>query len=69
VLKSSHSEALLTIQNLHKSFGKKVVHRGVNLVLNKGEILGLFGGSGTGKSVVLRSIIGLEKPDRGSIFF
>src|SRR5206468_12698792 len=35
----------------------------------EGEILGLFGGSGTGKSVILRSIIGLEKPDRGQILF
>ena len=59
----------LNIQNLHKSFGDKKVHQGVSFQLFKGEILGLLGGSGTGKSVVLRSIIGLEKPDLGEIVF
>lgn len=59
----------LQVENLHKSFGEKVVHRGISFELHEGEILGLFGGSGSGKSVVLRSIIGLEKPDQGHIFF
>jgi phospholipid/cholesterol/gamma-HCH transport system ATP-binding protein len=59
----------LDVQNLHKSFGEKKVHSGVSFQLHEGEILGLFGGSGTGKSVVLRSIIGLEKPDDGKIIF
>ncbi len=59
----------LNVKNLHKSFGNKTVHRGVSFELRSGEILGLFGGSGTGKSVILRSIIGLEKPDRGEIIF
>jgi phospholipid/cholesterol/gamma-HCH transport system ATP-binding protein len=70
VLNSSATpQTVLRIGNLHKSFGEKVVHRGINLELNKGEILGLLGGSGSGKSVVLRSIIGLEKPDQGEIYF
>ena len=60
---------ILRIQDVHKAFGEKKVHQGVTLELNQGEILGLFGGSGTGKSVILRSIIGLEKPDRGQILF
>lgn len=59
----------LEVQDLHKSFGEKQVHQGVSFKLLKGEILGLFGGSGTGKSVILRSIIGLEKPDQGKILF
>jgi phospholipid/cholesterol/gamma-HCH transport system ATP-binding protein len=59
----------LRIQGLHKSFGDKVVHRGVSFDLMEGEILGLFGGSGSGKSVILRSIIGLEHPDEGQIWF
>ena len=59
----------LNVKNLHKRFGNKTVHRGVSFELRSGEILGLFGGSGTGKSVILRSIIGLEKPDRGEIIF
>src|SRR5579885_640050 len=62
-------KVVLDVRDLHKSFGDKVVHRGVSFVLGHGEILGLFGGSGSGKSVILRSIIGLEKPDKGSIIF
>ncbi len=62
-------EPILRVENIHKSFGEKIVHRGVSFDLFSGEILGLFGGSGTGKSVILRSIIGLETPDRGSIWF
>jgi len=54
---------------LHKSYNDKVVHKGVSFELEHGEVLGLFGGSGSGKSVILRSIIGLEKPDLGSILF
>ncbi|MEO5970274.1 MAG: ATP-binding cassette domain-containing protein [Bdellovibrionia bacterium] len=59
----------LEVKNLAKHFGDKVVLKDVSFQLEKGEILGLFGGSGTGKSVVLRSLIGLEKPDSGSILF
>ncbi len=62
-------EIALDVKNLHKAFGPKQVHMGVSFQLYRGEILGLFGGSGTGKSVVLRSIIGLEKPDQGEIWF
>src|SRR3954447_13015952 len=63
------SEVVLDVRDLHKSFGEKVVHRGVSFQLRHGEILGLFGGSGSGKSVILRSIIGLEKPEKGKILF
>lgn len=59
----------LEVKDLHKSFDNKIVHRGVSFQLQQGEILGLFGGSGSGKSVILRSIIGLEKPDAGKIIF
>jgi phospholipid/cholesterol/gamma-HCH transport system ATP-binding protein len=59
----------LDVIDLYKSFGEKAVHKGVSFQLYQGEILGLFGGSGTGKSVILRSIIGLEKPDSGQILF
>jgi len=60
---------ILEIKNLKKSYGPKVVHRGVNFALRKGETLGLLGNSGTGKSVLLRSIIGLEQIDDGEIIF
>lgn len=64
-----NTEIALHFRDLHKSFGKKVVHSGVTFDLYKGEMLGLFGGSGTGKSVLIRSIIGLEQPDSGQIIF
>jgi phospholipid/cholesterol/gamma-HCH transport system ATP-binding protein len=63
------TDVALEVKELHKSFGEKLVHQGVSFSLQEGEILALFGGSGTGKSVVLRSIIGLEKPDSGQIIF
>ena len=59
----------LSLKDIHKSYGEKAVHKGVAFDLYEGEILGLFGGSGTGKSVILRSIIGLESPDSGEIIF
>src|SRR5689334_3677545 len=68
-MEPKHSEVALEIRGLHKAFADKVVHRGVSFNVLKGEILGLFGGSGTGKSVLIRSIIGLEHPDAGEIIF
>lgn len=59
--------AVIDVVNFQKSFDAKVVHKNVTFHVNKGECLGLIGGSGTGKSVILRSLIGLEKPDRGRI--
>lgn len=61
--------SLIEFQNFVKSFGTKKVHKGVSFSIDKGECLGLIGGSGAGKSVLLRSLIGLEKPDTGSIHF
>jgi phospholipid/cholesterol/gamma-HCH transport system ATP-binding protein len=58
---------LLEIKNLAKAYGEHIVHRDINLELNEGETLGLLGNSGTGKSVLLRSIIGLEYIDTGEI--
>jgi len=60
---------IIELKGLKKSFGSKVVHDGVSLNIEKGEIIALFGGSGTGKSVALRCIIGLDKPDAGAILF
>lgn len=57
----------IEVIDFHKSFGNKKVHEGVNFYVRKGECLGLIGGSGTGKSVLLRSLVGLEKPDRGQV--
>ncbi len=60
---------VIRIEKVQKTFEDKVVHRGIDLTIKKGEILTLMGGSGSGKSVLLRSLIGLEKPDKGHIYF
>lgn len=60
-------EIKIKIRDLHKSFGKKVVLDGVDLDLYKGESLVVIGGSGTGKSVLIKCIQGLLTPDSGSI--
>lgn len=57
----------IELRNVHKAFGKKVVLDGVNLDVGVGESVVIIGGSGTGKSVTLKSILGLLQPDSGSI--
>jgi len=57
----------IIIENLHKSFGEKSVLRGINLAVEKSEILCVIGKSGTGKSVILKHLIGIMEPDKGSI--
>src|SRR6202043_3556494 len=52
---------------LHKSFGSQIVLDGIDLTVGSGETLAVLGRSGTGKSVLLKLIIGLQKPDSGSI--
>lgn len=61
------SETKIKIRNLHKAFGKKVVLDGIDLDIQKGESLVVIGGSGTGKSVLIKCIQGLLTPDSGSI--
>lgn len=63
------NQEVLRVKDIHKSFGDHTIHRGVSFTLNRGESLGLLGGSGTGKSVLLRSLIGLERIDSGEIHF
>jgi phospholipid/cholesterol/gamma-HCH transport system ATP-binding protein len=57
----------VVVKGLRKSFGEQQVLKGIDLAVNKGEILAVLGKSGTGKSVLLRLLIGLEKADAGSI--
>jgi phospholipid/cholesterol/gamma-HCH transport system ATP-binding protein len=60
-------EVVISIKGLRNSFGEQVVHEGLDLEVHRGEILGVVGGSGTGKSVMMRSIIGLQTPDEGEV--
>jgi phospholipid/cholesterol/gamma-HCH transport system ATP-binding protein len=60
-------EILIEVKGLKNSFGDQVIHEDLDLSVRRGEILGVVGGSGTGKSVLMRSIIGLQKPDAGEI--
>ncbi|MCE2965454.1 MAG: ATP-binding cassette domain-containing protein [Alphaproteobacteria bacterium] len=59
--------AKISIRDLYKSFGKKHVLNGVNLNIQQGESVVIIGGSGTGKSVLLKNILGLQEPDKGQI--
>ena len=61
------SETLVNIQNIHKSFGKLEVLKGIDFSVQEGEVVCLIGKSGSGKSTLLRCINLLEKPDSGSI--
>lgn len=58
---------MIEIINLHKSFGKNHVLRGVDLEVEKGESMVVIGGSGSGKSVLIKHIIGILKPDDGTV--
>jgi phospholipid/cholesterol/gamma-HCH transport system ATP-binding protein len=61
------SAPVVAVVDLHKSFGSQNVLNGISLAVGRGETLAVLGRSGTGKSVLLRLIIGLEKPDSGSV--
>jgi phospholipid/cholesterol/gamma-HCH transport system ATP-binding protein len=58
---------MIEIQDLHKSFGNKVVLAGLTLTIERGETMVVIGGSGSGKSVLLKHVIGLMKPDKGRV--
>ena len=59
---------MIEFRGIRKSFGPKVVLDGVDLVIPKGEVFFLIGASGAGKSVLIKHLIGLLKPDSGEIF-
>lgn len=64
---TTSKNAIITIKDLHKSFGSNVVLDGFDLELYEGENLVVMGKSGSGKSVMIKCVIGLEQPDSGSI--
>ncbi|HZT17821.1 MAG TPA: ABC transporter ATP-binding protein [Dongiaceae bacterium] len=61
------SDIAISIRGLVTRFGRQVVHDGLDLDVRRGEVLGVVGGSGTGKSVLLRTIVGLNHPAAGRI--
>ncbi|MBF0270237.1 MAG: ABC transporter ATP-binding protein [Alphaproteobacteria bacterium] len=64
---STSPEPKIQLMDVHKRFGHKVVLDGLNLTVGKGESVVVIGGSGTGKSVMLKSVLGLLTPEKGSI--
>ena len=58
---------MIKVENLYKSFETKKVLQGVSLEVKDGETLVIIGGSGTGKSILLKNLVGLIKPDSGKI--
>ncbi len=61
------SENIIEVRGLKNQFGRHVVHENLDLDIRRGEILGVVGGSGTGKSVLLRTIVGLNRPAAGAV--
>ena len=61
-------DAIVQVRGLHTAFGAQQIHRGLDLDVRRGEILGVVGGSGTGKSVLMRAIIGLKRIQEGRIY-
>src|SRR3954464_15202746 len=61
--------SLIELRNLHKRFGRLVVLNGVSLNIEEGQSLVVIGASGTGKSVLLKHIVGLLRPDKGEVWF
>ncbi len=60
-------ENVIEVRGLLSQFGDRVIHQDLDLDVQRGEVLGVVGGSGTGKTVLLNSIIGLKQPEGGSV--
>jgi phospholipid/cholesterol/gamma-HCH transport system ATP-binding protein len=61
------AEALIEVRGLVNRFGAQVVHDHLDMTVERGEVFGIVGGSGSGKSVLLRSILGLQRPQAGEV--
>ena len=60
-------EPIIEFTGVYKSFGSKEIYNDLNLKVYRGETLCIIGGSGTGKSVMIKMLVGLLKPDKGSV--
>lgn len=60
-------EAIIRVKDLVTRLGGKTIHDGIDLEVQRGEVIAIVGGSGSGKSVLLRSIVGLMRPDAGTV--
>ncbi|MCU0975188.1 MAG: ATP-binding cassette domain-containing protein [Steroidobacteraceae bacterium] len=60
-------EPVISVRGVHNRFGRQVVHEGLDLDVYPGEVFGIVGGSGSGKSVLLRTMLGLQSPRAGSV--
>jgi phospholipid/cholesterol/gamma-HCH transport system ATP-binding protein len=61
------SEAIISVRGVTNRFGRQLVHDAVDLDVYRGEVLGIVGGSGSGKSVLLRTMLGLHRPNAGEV--
>ncbi|MCL8061314.1 ATP-binding cassette domain-containing protein, partial [Pseudomonas aeruginosa] len=66
-MSQDNPQAIIQVRDLCNRFGAQAVHEHLDLDVRRGEILGVVGGSGTGKSVLLRSIVGLRRPTAGRV--
>ena len=64
-VKADASAPVIEVEDVVSRFGTQTVHDGVSFTVQPGTLVGLIGGSGTGKSVLLREIIGLQRPTAG----
>src|SRR5882757_3337401 len=66
-MQGAPSDPVVRVRGLVNRFGKQVVHDGLDMEVRSNEIFGIVGGSGAGKSVLLQTILGLRKPDAGTV--
>src|SRR5580692_3790303 len=63
----NQGDVVIRVRDLVNAFGSQVIHDGIDLDVRRGEVIGIVGGSGTGKSVLLRAVVGLRPPQGGTI--
>lgn len=63
------SSDIIRVEHLHTQFGEQVIHKDISFSIKRGEILGIVGGSGSGKSVLLSYLMGLDNPQKGKIVY